>query len=91
MRPDVHAAALRSAAKLVFGMASLASFTVACAATSEEPASNSEAVTADSKKGDSDAGAATGDDDDSYGGSSCDAKAERGVPSAPHSGTSRSP
>jgi hypothetical protein len=30
MRPDVHAAALRSAAKLVLGMASIASVTTAC-------------------------------------------------------------
>jgi hypothetical protein len=43
-------------------MASIASFTVACAATSEEAGTNSEAVTA--KNNDTDGGAATGDDDD---------------------------
>lgn len=46
MRPEVHAAALRSAAKLVLGMASIASVTVACAATSEESDANTQAVTA---------------------------------------------
>lgn len=65
MRPEVHAAALRSAAKLVLGMASIASVTVACAASSEEGSGdNSQAVTADNKKNNDDAGA-VGDDDDS--------------------------
>jgi len=48
MRPDVHAAALRSAAKLVFGMASL----VACTKETSEDATTTDnsAVTSATKK-----------------------------------------
>lgn len=46
MRPEAHAAALRSAAKLVLGMASIATFNVGCSSeTSEETAANDSAVT----------------------------------------------
>jgi hypothetical protein len=49
MRPDVHAAALRSAAKLVLGMASLASITTACSseATDDTGASTDAVMTKD--------------------------------------------
>lgn len=47
MRPDVHAAALRSAAKLVLGMASIASVTVACSSEStDETGASTDAVMA---------------------------------------------
>lgn len=45
MRPDVHAAALRSAAKLVLGMASIASVTVACSSeTTDDTGASTDAV-----------------------------------------------
>jgi hypothetical protein len=49
MRPDVHAAALRSAAKLVLGMASIASITTACSseATDDTGASTDAVMTKD--------------------------------------------
>lgn len=51
MRPEVHAAALRSAAKLVLGMASLATLNIGCSSeTAEgETASNDSAVTTTEK------------------------------------------
>lgn len=47
MRPEIHAAALRSAAKLVLGMASLATLNVGCSTETAdgETASNDSAVT----------------------------------------------
>lgn len=45
MRPDVHALALRSAAKLVLGMASLATVTTACSAeATDETGASTDAV-----------------------------------------------
>lgn len=45
MRPDVHALALRSAAKLVLGMASLATVTTACSSeTTDETGASTDAV-----------------------------------------------
>ncbi|MBX3229899.1 MAG: hypothetical protein KIT84_06150 [Labilithrix sp.] len=58
MSPEVHAAALRSAAKLVLGMASIATFTAGCSSETEETTASSDSavITGDTKKADCDEG-----------------------------------